>query len=1154
MKHQTINAHKIYFCRTFHSRFFPRRHAFQYPIIYVGVNLDELEQKNYISSGQGSSCLAYKWIFGYNQRALFSIRDVDYLGQVRSGDSQKGFENTSCLSESIKNKLIWYIEEHKISAINLKRFELVTTPRFFGYAFNPVSFYYCYDNDDDLTVVVLEVNNTFGEKHLYVLGRDAENIEANRQGYDMSFTIRRAFHVSPFNDRKGFYRVFCRSPLSGQLDMRIVVYTEISSTIITDSKSSQTIFPAFGRKKMVALVTGPSYSLTPVALCYAVLTYPLDIFLTMPRILKEAYKLHYNKGMGVFHRPNPIKGTVVKLKPNFIDLYAQQLVTNYLIDLVTNCPQPISIKIHLPDVKEPTIHIKSREKFPSIKISPSPKPIIITLSNYSFFTNFLFNQSINRALLVGFFEKAWECNDLPLLLDFFFNMTKKRGAIFRYKKPYLSDYESWAAKIRRIYLRSIVEGKASGGLEAKKKYDQMFHWSGNGKEKNYRTAIAQNDVIYKVRLSGIKSNPSSMSTAIRDLLKELEDGKLIDFNHIYLLTVPSSGSVKHLAPLITDQLHLLPFPPRYLPYDTKEPIKHPIDHFLLSATDNDRKKHLWMLFIGAIGYKLDSWLWQKITRFTDGPHGNPFITEKHIWEGVIDLLEGSDGGFINESKNFFEQWEVVFERRVENKQFQLVPPVLTNDAPLERRGNLSNPNIQEDSQYRLWFYMKTYREISIKFVNPIMVIFKAGLWYITPLPVLLNLIMNNQQLCQGQNCSNLAKLQCPTCIKLNIPGSFFCSQQCFKQNWVNSFLHFLGCRDLNLFLTAFSFSKKSTHKLVHKSSAAQNGKYFLPFKQITYLVLILICSNKNIISETYIPAFPYTGTLRAVYPFSPRRAVPQHIKKPDYANDPEGQSLSEIRSKQASIVLSPEAIEKMRTVCKLGREVLDIGAAAVKPGVTTDEIDRIVHEAAIERNSYPSPLNYYKFPKSVCTSVNEVICHGIPDRRELQDGDIVNLDVSLYHDEYHGDLNETYAVGTIDQDSQRLLATAKQCLTKSIECVKPGFLYRDLGSVIEKIAKNNNCSVVRSYCGHGIHKLFHCAPSVPHYSKNKGIGIMKPGHVFTIEPMINLGTHRDRLWPDNWTAVTEDGKRSAQFEHTLLVTEDGVEVLTAGVGEKRFYP
>ncbi|CAG8495179.1 8290_t:CDS:2 [Funneliformis caledonium] len=350
------------------------------------------------------------------------------------------------------------------------------------------------------------------------------------------------------------------------------------------------------------------------------------------------------------------------------------------------------------------------------------------------------------------------------------------------------------------------------------------------------------------------------------------------------------------------------------------------------------------------------------------------------------------------------------------------------------------------------------------------------------------------QQCQGVGCTKTANLQCPTCLNLKIPGSFFCSRDCFRANW-------------------------STHKLIHE--------------------------------KTYIPKFSYTGTLRAVYPLSPKRQVPLHIERPDYADNPSGISKSEQAAKvNAPIkVLNEVEIEGMRKVCKLAREVLDIGAATIKPGVTTDEIDRVIHEAIIERDSYPSPLNYYEFPKSVCTSVNEVICHGIPDQRELVEGDIINLDVTLYHNGFHGDLNETYPVGIIDEESKKLIRTAKECLDKAVECAKPGFLYRNLGAVIEKHAKTNNCSVVRTYCGHGIHGLFHCSPNVPHYAKNKAVGTMKPGHCFTIEPMINLGTWRDRHWTDNWTAVTEDGKRSAQFEHTLLVTQKGVEILTAGKNE-----
>lgn len=185
----------------------------------------------------------------------------------------------------------------------------------------------------------------------------------------------------------------------------------------------------------------------------------------------------------------------------------------------------------------------------------------------------------------------------------------------------------------------------------------------------------------------------------------------------------------------------------------------------------------------------------------------------------------------------------------------------------------------------------------------------------------------------------------------------------------------------------------------------------------------------------------------------------------------------------------------------------------------------------------------------MCTSINEIICHGIPDQRALQDGDIVNIDVTLYHEGFHGDLNETYYVGTPSAEAIRVVETARDCLDESIKIVKPGMLFRDPGNVIEKLAKERRCSVVRTYCGHGVNQLFHCPPNVPHYAKNKAVGTAKQGMCFTIEPMINLGSYRDKTWPDDWTSATIDGKLSAQFEHTLLVTEDGVEVLTARLPE-----
>lgn len=184
--------------------------------------------------------------------------------------------------------------------------------------------------------------------------------------------------------------------------------------------------------------------------------------------------------------------------------------------------------------------------------------------------------------------------------------------------------------------------------------------------------------------------------------------------------------------------------------------------------------------------------------------------------------------------------------------------------------------------------------------------------------------------------------------------------------------------------------------------------------------------------------------------------------------------------------------------------------------------------------------------------MNEVICHGIPDTRALVNGDIVNLDVSVYKNGFHADLNETYLVGDVDDESVALVRTAYECLKAGVDMVRPGEMYRSLGTAISRVADRAGCSVVRSYCGHGIGSLFHTAPNVPHYKRNKAVGVMQEGHSFTIEPMINAGTWHDVLWPDDWTAVTKDGKRSAQFEHTMVVTSDGVELLTAREGTDPF--
>lgn len=297
--------------------------------------------------------------------------------------------------------------------------------------------------------------------------------------------------------------------------------------------------------------------------------------------------------------------------------------------------------------------------------------------------------------------------------------------------------------------------------------------------------------------------------------------------------------------------------------------------------------------------------------------------------------------------------------------------------------------------------------------------------------------------------------------------------------------------------------------------------------------------------------YSFSGVLRPYF-VHVRAPPPPGVDPPDYALHEQGVSISEKqKSRDAKDIpeLSGEDLETMRESCRLGREILDLAARALKPGVTGDFLDRVVYHACCERQIYPSPLNYYNFPKSVCVSPNEVICHGIPDMRPIEDGDIVNLDVSIFHKGFHSDLNETFLVGDVPEPRQKTVHAAYDCLHAASQMIKPGTMYRDVGTVISATAAKHGCSVVNAYTGHGVGKLFHGPPNIPHYKKNKAMGIMKPGHVFTIEPMINLGPDGgDRLWPDKWTAVTCNGKPSAQFEHTFLVTETGFEVLTARRG------
>mmetsp|Transcript_17564 Transcript_17564/g.36587 ORF Transcript_17564/g.36587 Transcript_17564/m.36587 type:complete len:406 (+) Transcript_17564:83-1300(+) len=304
-------------------------------------------------------------------------------------------------------------------------------------------------------------------------------------------------------------------------------------------------------------------------------------------------------------------------------------------------------------------------------------------------------------------------------------------------------------------------------------------------------------------------------------------------------------------------------------------------------------------------------------------------------------------------------------------------------------------------------------------------------------------------------------------------------------------------------------------------------------------------TSLNIKTKKPKPNFVYAGDLRP-YPQSPPRIVDPSavLAIPDYAID----GIPKNKGSSTTIeIKSEEDIVKMRAAGRAAREVLDIAGSLVKPGVTTDEIDEAVHRACLERKAYPSPLNYRNFPKSCCTSVNEVICHGIPDMRPLEAGDVVNVDITVYLDGYHGDCSEMFVVGgkeALDEAGQKLIQTTYDSWLTAMQACKPGVDYNVIGKLIQNYITPKGYSTVRSFCGHGIGKTFHTAPNIFHYTVNQPLGEMLSGHVFTIEPMICEGLPDPYMWSDDWTATTVDGKRSAQFEHTLLITNDGIEALT----------
>ncbi|HEY7886426.1 MAG TPA: type I methionyl aminopeptidase [Cellvibrionaceae bacterium] len=250
-------------------------------------------------------------------------------------------------------------------------------------------------------------------------------------------------------------------------------------------------------------------------------------------------------------------------------------------------------------------------------------------------------------------------------------------------------------------------------------------------------------------------------------------------------------------------------------------------------------------------------------------------------------------------------------------------------------------------------------------------------------------------------------------------------------------------------------------------------------------------------------------------------------------------------------IKTPDEIEKMRIAGRMAAEVLEMIEPHVQPGISTAELDRLCHDHIVQQQkAIPACLNYKGFPKSICTSVNHVICHGIPsDKKILKNGDIINIDVTVIYEGYHGDTSKMYCVGEVAPHAQRLIDITQECLYKSIALVRPGCRLGDIGEIIQKHAESNYYSVVREYCGHGIGRVFHEEPQVVHYGR-AGTGMeLKEGMTFTIEPMINAGKPHTKLKRDGWTVETKDGRLSAQWEHTLAVTADGVEVLTKRLEE-----
>lgn len=271
---------------------------------------------------------------------------------------------------------------------------------------------------------------------------------------------------------------------------------------------------------------------------------------------------------------------------------------------------------------------------------------------------------------------------------------------------------------------------------------------------------------------------------------------------------------------------------------------------------------------------------------------------------------------------------------------------------------------------------------------------------------------------------------------------------------------------------------------------------------------------------------------------SPLRSVPDDIARPEYVGRKGPRPFT------GSEVKNADVIARMRVASRIAAQALEEVGRHVAAGVTTDELDRIGHEFLLDHHAYPSTLGYKGFPKSLCTSVNDVICHGIPDNQPLHEGDIVNVDITAYLDGVHGDTDATFLVGEVDEESRLLVERTHEAMMRGIRAISPGRQVNVIGRVIESYAKRFGYGVVRDFTGHGVGEAFHSGLVIPHYDESRATTIIEPGMTFTVEPMLTLGSIDYDIWADGWTVVTRDGRRTAQFEHTVLVTDAGAEILT----------